>query len=67
MIRVLVWNEFLHENSDESVRAVYPNGIHNAIKDFLACEDIEVSTATLEEPNCGITAERLAETDVLIF
>ena len=67
MIRVLIWNEYQHELTDERVRAVYPNGIHRAIADFLGCEDIAVSTATLEEPNCGITAERLAETDVLIW
>ena len=67
MIRVLVWNEFRHEKIDETVKSVYPNGIHNAIKDFLQCEDIEVKTATLDDENCGITPEVLAETDVIIW
>ncbi|MBE6554838.1 MAG: trehalose utilization protein ThuA [Ruminococcaceae bacterium] len=67
MIRVLVWNEFCHEKKSDTVRAIYPNGIHRAIADFLACDDIEVRTATLDEEHCGITKELLAETDVLIW
>ncbi len=74
MIRVLVWNEFKHEQTDEEVRKIYPRGIHNAIADFLRSDDIEVRTATLydenreiSDPNCGITKEILDETDVLIW
>ncbi len=67
MINVLVWNEFRHENLREDVKKVYPNGIHNAIKDFLESDEISVKTATLDEENCGITKEILDETDVLIW
>lgn len=67
MIRVLVWNEFVHEKEQENVKKIYPNGIHNAIKDFLECEDISVKTATLDDEHCGITDEILAETDVLLW
>ena len=74
MIRVLVWNEYCHEQKSEKVAAVYPNGIHNAIADFLRCDDIEVRTATLydknceiSDPTCGITKEVLDQTDVLIW
>lgn len=67
MIRVLVWNEFLHEKEMESVRAIYPDGIHECIKEFLQCEDITVRTATLDDESCGITKEILDETDVLIW
>ena len=67
MIRVLVWNEFQHEKTSETVKAVYPNGIHNAIADFLACDDIVVKTATLDDENCGITKELLDETDVILW
>ena len=67
MIRVLVWNEFFHESTKEHVAAIYPNGMHNTIKDFLQCDDIQVRTATLQDENCGITKEILAETDVLIW
>ncbi len=68
MIRVLVWNEYYHELTEEKVRTVYPNGIHAAIAEFLGKdEEIVVKTATLQDENCGITDEVLAETDVLIW
>ena len=67
MIKVLVWNEFRHEKESDVVRAIYPNGIHNAIADFLRCDDIEVRTATLDDENCGITKEILDDTDVLFW
>lgn len=67
MINVVVWNEYRHERTDERVKAVYPDGIHNCIKDFLQSDEISVTTATLDEPECGITEERLNNTDVLIW
>lgn len=68
MIRVLIWNEFRHERELDCVRAIYPNGIHAAIGEFLKTEeDIEVRYATLDDENCGITPEILAETDVLFW
>ena len=68
MIRVLIWNEYLHERTKEEVKAIYPQGIHNAIAEFLGAEeDIIVSTATLDDENNGITKEKLDETDVLIW
>ena len=67
MIRVLVWNEYVHERNEERIAKVYPNGIHNAIADFLRCDDITVKTATLDQENCGITKELLDETDVFIW
>lgn len=69
MIRVLVWNEFMHEkDADNKASEIYPEGIHNCIASFLGKEeDIEVSTATLDDENCGITKERLENTDVIIW
>ncbi len=67
MIKVTVWNEFYHEKTEERVAAIYPNGIHGAIADFLKCDDISVRTATLEDPECGLTEEVLKDTDVLIW
>ena len=67
MIRVLVWTEFRHEKTKESVKAIYPDGIHAAIASFLACDDIQVRTATLDDENCGISKEILDETDVIIW
>jgi trehalose utilization protein len=67
MIKVLVWNEYIHEREMENVAKIYPNGIHNAIADFLSCDDITVRTATLDDGNCGITQEILDDTDVIIW
>lgn len=67
MIRVTIWNEFVHEKQDEEVKSVYPEGIHNAIADFLRNDEIEVRTATLDDEECGLTEEVLKNTDVLIW
>jgi len=67
-IRVTVWNENRHEQRNEKVKAIYPNGIHGAIADFLSKEnDFEVRTATLDEPEHGLTDEVLNSTDVLTW
>ena len=67
-IRVTVWNEFRHEQKDAKVQEVYPKGIHQAIADFLGKEaDIEVRTATLDEPENGLPQEVLDNTDVLFW
>ena len=67
-IRVTVWNEFLHERENEVVRGIYPDGIHNTIAAALRAESgVEVGTATLEEPEHGLTPEKLAATDVLLW
>ena len=68
MIRVTVWNEGVHEAESREVAAVYPGGIHGQLKSFLgAQEDMEVRTATLREPDCGLPPEVLENTDVLIW
>ncbi len=68
MIRVLVWNEFYHEKCHKSAMAVYPEGIHKAIAEFLRRdEELEIRTATLDDENCGISKEILGQTDVLIW
>ncbi len=67
MIRVTVWNEFQHEKENETVRSVYPDGIHMALARGLAGEQVQVRTATLEEPEHGLTQEVLDETDVLLW
>lgn len=67
-INVTVWNEFRHDKTNHDVQKLYPNGIHMTIKELLE-EDtqIEVITATLDEPECGLTDEVLENTDVLIW
>ena len=64
---VTVWNEYRHEKSDEDVRSVYPDGIHQAIAKFLLEAGFSTQTATLDEPEHGLTQERLDQTDVLIW
>lgn len=66
-IRVTVWNEFQHEKNDERVRAVYPDGLHMALKEMLECDEVIVRTATLDDPECGLTEEVLEDTDVLLW
>jgi len=65
-LRVTVWNEFIHERTDKSVQAVYPNGIHAVIADALA-EEFRVHTATQDQPDHGLKEEVLAATDVLTW
>lgn len=66
-IRVTVWNEFIHEKNDDRTRAVYPEGLHNALKELLSCDDVIVQTATLEQPECGLTEDVLSQTDVMLW
>lgn len=67
-IRVTVWNEFYHERHKDEVRALYPQGIHGAIAEFLtAAGDFEVRTATLDEAEHGLSEDVLANTDVLLW
>jgi len=67
-IRVTVWNEGRHEKQHEAVRKVYPDGIHTVIASYLNDQPgITARTATLDEPEHGLTAEVLADTDVLTW
>jgi trehalose utilization protein len=65
--RVTVWNEFRHEKSRADVREIYPDGIHEAVARPLRAAGLSVRAATLDEPEHGLTAEVLEETDVLIW
>ncbi len=68
MTRVLVWNEDIHETKNDEVRAIYPKGIHGAIAALLSSQsDLSVRTATLADPEHGLTKDTLESTDVLIW
>lgn len=68
MIKVTVWNEFRHEKNKENVKAIYPNGLHAVIADFLSKnEDISVRLAALDDEYQGLPDEVLEDTDVLIW
>jgi trehalose utilization protein len=70
MLRVTVWGENVHERNEPAVRAIYPDGMHGAIAAGLSAalgEAVRVRTATLDQPEHGLTEEVLAETDVLTW
>lgn len=68
MIRVTVWNENVHDREMPEVQALYPRGIHGTLADYLNTLDgIEARTATLDQPECGLSDEVLDNTDVLIW
>lgn len=67
MINVTVWNEHVQDKED-NVLAVYPDGINACIAGFLGKnDDINVTCATLDMPECGLNDEVLDNTDVLIW
>ena len=66
-MKITVWNEFAHEKTDDVVKAIYPDGIHMCIARFLEAAGYEVRTATLDDPECGLTDEVLDDTDVLFW
>ena len=69
-LRVLVWNENVHERENKTVREIYPKGIHGCIADALksdGADPLNVGTATLDQPEHGLSKEILDQTDVLIW
>ena len=67
-IKVTVWNEFRHEKSEESIRAIYPDGLHAVIANALSRDaELEVRLAALDDPDQGLPPEVLNNTDVLIW
>jgi len=68
MINVTVWNEFRQEREDDNVKSIYPDGIHECIAGFLRKDKaLSVRTATLDQPEHGLTDEVLDSTDVLVW
>ncbi|MWV45088.1 trehalose utilization protein ThuA [Paenibacillus sp. HJL G12] len=67
MINVTIWNEFVHENIHDEVKAVYPKGIHMALAEGLEVNGFAITTATLDQPEHGLTENVLNTTDVLIW
>ena len=67
-LRVTVWGENVHEKKHPLVARIYPEGMHEAIADGLRVDPaLEVRTATLNQPEHGLTEQVLAETDVLTW
>lgn len=67
-VRVIVWNENVHEQEMPEVQKLYPKGIHGALADALSkCPELGISTATLQEEEHGLSQARLDECDVLLW
>jgi trehalose utilization protein len=69
-IRVTIWNEHVHEQRDDTVRRLYPDGMHGAIASGLGRvlhDRVAIRIATLEDPEHGLTEDALAQTDVLTW
>jgi trehalose utilization protein len=67
-IRVTVWHEFRHEKRNPKVAEIYPEGMHGAIASHLRqSRDLTVRTATLDEPEHGLSQKILDDTDVITW
>lgn len=67
-INALVWGENVHEQTNADVRTLYPDGMHILIAEALGRDDnISATTATLQEPEHGLSVEALEKTDVLLW
>jgi trehalose utilization protein len=70
---VTVWGENFHENSErdrDMMARLYPEGMHGAIAAGLTellGDHVEVRTATQDQPEHGLSAEVLDNTDVLTW
>jgi len=65
---VTVWGENVHERENPIVAEIYPDGMHRTIADAISEDgDCEVRTATLRDPEHGLTDDVLENTDVLVW
>ncbi|MFC6718468.1 ThuA domain-containing protein [Natrialbaceae archaeon GCM10025810] len=70
MVALTIWNEYRHEREHDAVGEVYPDGIHATIAGALESDperDLEIRTATLDEPDHGLPPDVLEKTDVLCW
>jgi len=62
MKRILAWSELTEP------KYAYPKGINGALAEYLDIyDDIQVTTACLDDPEQGVSENALKETDVLIW
>jgi trehalose utilization protein len=67
-LRVTVWGENVHEKKHPVVAKLYPKGMHETIAEGLReLGGVEVRTATLDQPEHGLTDAVLEATDVLTW
>ena len=67
-INTIVWGENIHEQTNEQVAQIYPDGMHCCIAKALNTDpEISATTATLQDVEHGLTSARLDTADVLIW
>lgn len=74
-LSVIVWNEYVQDRDNPAIRATYPEGLHTVVAKALRRTPgigtktlpVDVSTATLDEPEHGLSEARLQACDVLIW
>jgi len=67
-LALTIYNEFVHEQKNDAVKAIYPQGMHETIAKHMRKESgFQVRTATLDMPDHGLTEEVLNATDVLMW
>jgi trehalose utilization protein len=69
VLRVTVWGEARHEQSQPDVAERYPSGMHGAVADAVRAHlsDVDVRTVLLDDPDQGLPPDVLDETDVLTW
>jgi trehalose utilization protein len=68
-IRVTIWNEGIHEKTDEAVRKIYPQGMGHPIAEYLRKQPgiASVRIVQLDDPDQGLSDDILASTDVMTW
>ncbi|MBB3229194.1 ThuA domain-containing protein [Halomonas stenophila] len=67
-IKVTVWGENVHEQTNDVVARIYPEGMHACIAAGLNEDpEIEARSVTLQDPEHGLTEAVLDDTDVLLW
>src|SRR5205814_10510924 len=64
-LRITIWNEHVHELRDDSVKRIYPDGMHRPIADGIRRDlgaDLTIGAATRDEPEPGLPEEVVART-----
>ncbi len=72
MINVTVWNENVHETQEklsEIMSELHPDGLHGTLAGIVKelGDEVSVTTATLDQPDQGLSDELIDSTDVLIW
>ncbi|MBB6450028.1 trehalose utilization protein [Geomicrobium halophilum] len=67
-MNITIWNENCHEQQNPKAANIYPEGIHGQLAAVLIESGYtDVKTATLDEPEHGLSKDVLDSTDVLLW